>query len=258
MASGFVRVLWGTGDSSQWDTKLATRALNKTMEDVRSCVRRQRAVRGVTYVYGEDNFQYVQSLGFDARLLDKRPILYPSQDGMWRHKLEAIRVAMDDFDEIIYLDHDVQTRFRRVPRRLWRQLKHRAPLQSSLRSYRRVKIGWRQQGRRLLPAGAFIYMRDRKIAERLVEVAKAQPTWTDEHCMAYVIDELDPYLWSSGVDAGIAKYGSTFAPYCYRVKGMVAPCAQPLFVTRRERRKQARQESASAQIPFTAPSTSSL
>ena len=233
MRSGFIRALWGSGDAGLWEPALADRAVCKTWQDVRNCWRAQRHLRAVTYVYGRENFDFARSLGYAVELVDERPVVFQGRGGMWRHKLEILSRALLDFDEVIYLDHDVRKSVRRVPRDLWRRLRRRGPLQAALRQYRRPQCPWRAVARGLLPAGAFIYLRDGAIARRLLEVSSAQPHWSDELCMAYVFDELDPNLWLQGAASGVLRFAQRFDPYCYHVRGMVTACTTPLFVTGR-------------------------
>jgi len=230
MRSGFIRALWGSSDAGIWDPALADRASRKTWQDVRNCWRRQRHLRAVTYVFGRENFEFARHLGYAVELVDERPVVFQGRGGMWRHKLEILHRAMQDFDEVVYLDHDVRKCVRRLPRSLWRRLRRRGPLQAALRQYRRPQCPWRSTAPRLLPAGAFIYLRDAGIARRLLEVSRAQPVWSDEQCMAYVFDELDPGVWLRGAQTGISQFARRFDPYCYHVRGMVTPCSVPLFV----------------------------
>ncbi len=164
----------------------------------------------VYYCWGEWNHDFLSRLGIASILVDAKPVsAWGSEESrnagpngyvnygmsIWRHKLEAIRLALQTHDAVIWLDADVMLTSRRVPKSYWRVLSQGQPLQAVLRSYRRVQCQWRSTGRTIVPHGAAIYCRDTNCVSMMISKMERYPHYTDEVCMAAVLDDLSGGQW---------------------------------------------------------------
>jgi hypothetical protein len=139
------------------------------------------------YVFGEDNYAMTQELGFDAVLVDKRPIIWDMDTEQFRHKLEVFDRAMEDFDEIVFLDWDTIP-VKPIPDNFWDVLGEKDAIQANSIMYRRRKAMWRgRKDSRKLSCAAFVYCRDKKITEGMID------TWigiimspTGSQCLVYI------------------------------------------------------------------------
>jgi hypothetical protein len=126
----------------------------------------------VTYVFGKENQEYLTSLGFEARLINERSVIWDMETELYRHKLDIFKAAMDDFDEIVFLDWDcVPTKA--IPDDFWDVMNKKAPFQANLFQYRTKKCLWRDIDYRKVTNGGFIYLRDKHIAQAFID------NWTE-------------------------------------------------------------------------------
>jgi hypothetical protein len=237
MKRGFVSVLWGDflgrGDLHDRYEKLKEKFnfdFHEIMEKGRvskAMVRRQKIHRNMKsfclqpyskdatiYVFGKENYEVVLKSGLKAVLVHDDPYKYHPVKGIYLHKLDAYRQVMDDFDEVVLLDFDMlQTA--PIPADFWEELNKRGPLQASIHRYRHPRIEGRipKSANALTPAGAFVYIRGKEIAERLWERNQSGDNkWSCEPAMAYVTDELSDG-WKD-----IDHYWENYEPQFYTSK----------------------------------------
>ena len=117
MNGAIIRVIWGGPVKGRPDERW-----EKIWDDVRACREREDPDTFSVYVYGKENFRRLKEMGFSyVYIVDPRP--YPrwidhhrQGDGWiarpWRYKIELIRQAVLDYDQIIFCDWDVE---RHVP-----------------------------------------------------------------------------------------------------------------------------------------------
>lgn len=245
MKTAFVRALWGD--------RLIPRSVVKIRADVTEALNQPLQIPFVTYSFGRENTELLRSCGIDARQISECGIvnffgakrrspsprprfvkgryegpspIYNWGVSMWRHKLVAIAAALEEFDQVVWLDWDCRL-LKRLPVDFWRRIGQGAEVQSSLRQYRRVKCPWRSTGRRIVPGGAFLAVRGRKAIERLLSIQQEHPTWDDEVTAAYHAD------WLQGGWRGEAAYvAAGFEPYCYLIRGQIFRPKVPLFTAK--------------------------
>ena len=140
--------------------------------------------------------------------MDKRPAIWDGM-AMWRHKLEALKLGMQVFKRIVYLDFDCVATAP-LPQDFWHLAEARAPIQASLTGYKRVLTLGRTEDHRKVPNGGFIYVRDRGIPGELIGMWERNHVgkfwWADEALMAAYMDS------TTGGWKGVEHYFSWFEP----------------------------------------------
>lgn len=225
----FIQGLWG-------DERF--RRYAKVRGDVERAAKRPLRPAPVTVLcYGLDNLAFLRRLGFQAICIHPEPVQnYSGHDvdrdhrqdytgsiaygiSSWRHKLEVILSAVEEFKEVVWLDWDCTLELP-LPGDFWRELRRQQPLQMGLRWYRRPQCGWRESDQRLLPHGAWIYCRDPQIIRDVIAIhcTLAEGLCMDEHAFAMWFDQ------QLGGWKGIEAYRSAgYAPRYY------APPTLPYF-----------------------------
>lgn len=186
---GFVRALWGIHEHEGRRFYLRR---TKQDDDIRLMQKNPWVPKSKVYVFGTDNFKMCEELGFDAVLLDERPIIWDMDTQQFRHKLEVFDKAMEDFDEIVFLDWD-NIPVKPIPDNFWDVLGQKAAIQSNMCQYKRKKAMWRgRYDTRKLPNAAFVYIRDKAITEGMLETwEELGKPWSEELVMGRHIDKIN-------------------------------------------------------------------
>jgi len=168
----------------------------------------------ITYVYGEDNYKYLKSLGVDhctsLKLVSKNPWEWPNLIGL-RHKIESYRIAMEDdgYDEIVFLDWDTLPT-RELDSDFWDILGRKKEFQAPLytlkwhispwrRGHEWKKKAWVNKGSRTTINTNFFYIRDKTIPSRIIEAWETMGSIkyqgrhlqeNDEQATCYFVDTL--------------------------------------------------------------------
>ena len=144
------------------------------------------------YVFGKENYEMCQEFGFDSVLLDERPIVWDMDNEQFRHKLEVLDKAMEDFDEIVFMDWDTLP-VKPLPDNFWEKMYEKDPFQATLIMYRRRKAMWRgKTDSRKLSSASFVYLRDKSITEGFIKQwEKMGRPWSEELAISRYIDDLD-------------------------------------------------------------------
>lgn len=201
MKRGFIRGLWGIHDHkgrrfylrrTKIDNDIKMAQLNKNEEPFH------------VFVFGEDNYKYMVDMGFQCELVDKNPIVWDMDKEQFRHKIEVLKLGLEKFDNIVFLDWDCQA-IKPIPNYFWDVLERKAPIQAPLRSYKHWKIKWRQGNR--LPEASFIYIRDKTIGNQLVTLwEELNRPWSEEAVIAKYMDNF------IGGWKGVEEYWKIFEP----------------------------------------------
>lgn len=196
MKRAFIRCVWGaykietplTGFHAA--EKLSRRS--KLDGDIDLILKNQFNEPFIVYVFGKDNFDKMKGLGFNCVLADPNPSPFDQINYVYRNKMELIKYAMeaDGHDEIIYLDWDCRPQ-KKLPDNYWDEFGKRAPIQACLQQYRRRKCLWRTDGDvRKVPNGGFLYIRDKSLPNRAIQIWDTMKQDNDEIAWAKLIDEL--------------------------------------------------------------------
>lgn len=182
----FIRGLWGIYEHG--GRRFYTRRV-KLDNDIKMIGLNQNAQKHITYVFGEDNYKYLTDNGFDARLIDKRPIVWNMDQEQFRHKLEVLYQGLQEFDEIVFLDWDC-TECQPLPSNFWEKLAEKDSIQAVLRHYHKRKAVWRNSDCRKIPEASFVYIREKKIGQELNDLwEKMDKPWSEEVVIAKYIDD---------------------------------------------------------------------
>lgn len=189
----------------------------------------------VNYVFGKENEKYLTDMGFNCVLVDDDPVKYDMENCLYRHKLDILKFAMCDFDEIVFLDWDCRP-VKQVDDAFWNELNKKDIFQANLFQYRTKKCLWRKIDWRKVCNGGFLYLRDNNIPDEFIECydrlyAKAEEIRESrekqgkkirfrEKCLAFD-DEPSFSLWvdeySNGWQ-GLYHYWHHFEPECCNLK----------------------------------------
>lgn len=167
MSAAFIRCLWGSYSTEPgWRGKCRS----KMDRDIQRCLKAKRKIQFNTYVFGEENFKMLIGNGLtNCTLVDKKATVWSTQTQMFRHKLEAFRLGMQDFDKIVFLDWDVFL-LCPLPPDFWKILGRKQPIQAVLRQYAKSMAPWRTQDHKQIPSASFVYIRDKQIPHDLISV----------------------------------------------------------------------------------------
>ena len=206
MSKAFIRGLWGIYEH---EGRRFFKRRTKLDNDFKLIRLNKNAPKHITYVFGKDNYKYLIDQGFEARLVDKRPIVWDMNKEQFRHKLEVLHQGMQEFDEIVFLDWDC-TACRPLPRTFWKQLRKKASIQAVLRRYHKIKAPWRKTDRRKFPEASFVYVNDPQVTIDLNNLwEKMGRPWSEEKVMAKYIDG----LMENPSEEWLNKYWNAFEPH---------------------------------------------
>jgi hypothetical protein len=200
----YIRALWGIYDKSTNIKKRRYRIDN----DIKTIQNNPYQHDYIVYVFGDDNYNMLKEKNVKCVKVDSRPFLFDIDKHQFRHKLELIKVAMEDYDEIVYLDWDCIPK-KEITDDVWKHLNKKEKIQATLQQYHRRKCPWRNEELRKVPNGGFIYLRDKTLPDLAIkkweELGRQD---NDEPSWAKITDEL------MGGWQGIDKYWDLFEPMC--------------------------------------------
>lgn len=157
----FIRTIWG-------DTSCNGIRNGKMNSDIMNILDSKYENDFVVYTFGEENHAFLESLGFDSRLISKEPVLYDMEKQLYRHKLDALKAAMEDFDEIAFLDWDCRA-VQPIPSNFWEICGEKEVFQANLFLYRTKKCLWREADWRKVCNGGYLYLRDKNIPDQFIK-----------------------------------------------------------------------------------------
>jgi len=163
MKRALVRGLWGNVLSDPYGTTIRGSKVAKDIEAAK-----QTGLPVVVYTMGTKNHEWLTGYGFDSRLISNDSIIWDMERELYRHKLQILQSAIEDFDEIVFLDWDC------VPRKkfndgFWQLLGKKESFQANLFQYRTKKCLWRDTDWRKVCNGGFIYIRDKSIPDKFIQ-----------------------------------------------------------------------------------------
>jgi len=199
----FVRGLWGI--YSQENFIIERRY--KMDYDIRLTIANKFSPPSVTYVFGLENFKYLKGLGLeDVRMVSADPNPYDLTGEQFRHKLDIFKYAMEDFDEILFVDWDCVSK-KKVPADTWERMGKKEFCQANLQQYRRRKCHWRgNQDSRKLPNAGFVYCREKDFPDEIIKCWERDPQPSSEPPLARAMDE------RMGGWVGMEKYWDLYEP----------------------------------------------
>ena len=97
----FIRAFWGDLRTDR----------QKYIKEIREAAR-NRSLNEIVYVWGDENYDVIKSFGYNTIQMSEEPTEFGNdfvKDGthFFLHKYAAMRKAIEDFGECIFLDWDV-------------------------------------------------------------------------------------------------------------------------------------------------------
>ena len=239
----FIRGLWGDGPETGNETK----TLPKILVDIDKCLKISPQPQPLhVYAWGKVNAHFLATKGIDSFVMSDDGIenfigaterdykangIVNWGTGIWRHKLEALKTALQTFDAIIWLDWDCHQVVDKLPEDFWDRFADGPEFQGSLRRYTRPQCFWRAKraDKRYLVHGAFMYCRSLPFIERTIKWCHEYfPTVNEEIPLSYAVDQL-----TDGWQGADHWKEAGFEPYCYdqRKKWVHRP-TEVLFLNR--------------------------
>ena len=237
VTSAFVSGLWGD------EVQLCYSGIKpyKVYDDARTAALADfRPEPRIVYAYGDGNAAFLESIGVTSILLSPDPVpnftgqaerrtgksvVHAYGASVWRAKIEFIAKAVEEHDEVVWLDWDIHL-VKPLPADFWDRMRERRPFQAALRQLHRRQADWRKHDPRKLHHGGFVYVRGRGVAERLLRLCVEHPMLNDELVYCKLVDEM-----MGGEFLGPEAYREMgFQPYCYNiVRGMCWPVEDEVF-----------------------------
>jgi len=173
MTKTFIRALWGECFGSNTTNPRPSKMLDDILSNQKS------EIHFVVYTFGLSNHAKLSEMGFTSKLICEEMQKWNMKLELYRHKLEILKHAMMDYDEIVYLDWDCKL-IKPFPDNFWDILAKGDSFQANLFQYRTKKCLWRRTDHRKTCNGGFIYMRDKSIPDKLIQNWENLKKWVEE------------------------------------------------------------------------------
>lgn len=167
---------------------LVKNRLEKIYSNVERSLKEPFKFNFVCYTFGIKNHEKLLNMGINSKLIDE----FPNPYFYYRHKLEAIKHAMMEYDEILFLDWD-SFPVREIDDNIWEILGSRGDIQLSLSKYSHARLNHRNgRENKYCPSGSFIYLKDKKIIDKLIEDMRQNKmeVWSEEPSLARITYEI--------------------------------------------------------------------
>jgi len=210
MKRAIIKGIWGTSEPP-------TKARNKLKAEIPSIIKHQFTIPSIIYAFGQENCDFVKKSGANCILLNDNPAPFESKY-QFRNKLEMIKYAMevDGYDEILWIDWDCVP-IKKMPDNYWGVLNKKESFQACLHIYHRKKCGWRKRSPRTVPNGGFIYLRDKTIISKVINIWEGNQQDNDEPAWAKYTDSIMGEF--IGTSESLKKYWDMFEPYFCNLHG---------------------------------------
>ena len=142
----------------------------------------------ITYVWGKENFEGLKELGFNCELVWDEPFQWDLVECQYRHKLEALKIAMRNYDEILHVDWDCIP-LKEEDDNMWELMENKSSFQANLIRYKKHKLFWRDCDRNIVPNGGCVFISDKTIPDKLINYWEELQGPSAEPPMAKYIDE---------------------------------------------------------------------
>jgi len=176
MKRAIIRALWGSFYG--FDSDITTPKPSKLLNEIKSQSECELCKTEV-YVFGTWNCNFLKSLKYNPVQISEKNSIWDMKTELYRHKLEVLKCAMTDYDEIVYLDWDCIPQ-KTITDDIWGILGKKESLQANLQLYKSKKCLWRKVDQRKTCNGGFIYIRDKNIPDLLIKNWDGFKKFTDE------------------------------------------------------------------------------
>ena len=214
MNKSVVRLWWG--DKNRNDHRKKNRLLME--QTLRLVMNDKHQVPFVTYVCGQDNYDYLKSEGLEnLSLVTKNPRLDIPVEIDAQHRLYLCDIAMKDFNEIICVNWDCRL-VNPFTDNVWTILRKKEPLQAALicskrrKAYKLPMVHTRGEDGHIFALDGFLYLRDPTLPQnilKLLDDPEIKNKWTPEALVSTYIDYIN------GKWIGLQKYYELYEPDCF-------------------------------------------
>jgi hypothetical protein len=185
----FVRGIWGVYDNGSMGKAYSRR--RKIDNDILLAKLNPYAPKCKVYVFGEDNFKYIKDMGFDAVLIDKKPICWDMVKEQYRHKIEIWKAGLQENDEIVFLDWDCVP-CAPIPSDLWNVLGESGNIKTTIYMYRLKRLHTRKGDERKLSSSTFVYIKGKEIVDGIIQTwERIGRPWQEEVALSQYIDDMN-------------------------------------------------------------------
>jgi len=231
MRQAFIRAIWGFEANVKNNYHTRDKIL-KEIELHKKCKYQQPFI---VYCWGTDNYNFIDAQKIPnctLHLVSPNPSQWPNEIH-WRHKLEVFKLAMKEYDEIVFLDWDTFP-IAPLPTDFWDTLRKGSAIKASLIKY---KIGgrsspyWRNTNKDLAVGAAWVYMRDKTIPDGIIKTWEdLGRNWSEEQALTKYLDD------RGGGWKGRRHYLKTFEPiFFYHHRGQATRPLWPGWVIKNKR-----------------------
>jgi hypothetical protein len=196
MTNSFIHGLWGIYSAkNRWWSRLS-----KCDQDIKLYGLNPYSPKTVVYIFGEDNFKRMTDLGFDCRLIDKRPHVWDMETEQYRHKMEIWKAGTQEFDAVTFLDFDCIP-LKPIPNDFWDVMNKGEPIKTPIYMYHKKRVNRPPNDFRKVSSASFVYIRGKEHAEGMIKLwEETGKPWKEEYTLTLYIDKL------SGGWKGVENY----------------------------------------------------
>lgn len=190
----FVRALWGIHKGLEKYYVNRTK-IDDEIELLKHCKYNEPFI---AYVFGRDNYNHLEKQAKDIpmmkiKLVSEEPVLWDMEKQQFRHKLEVLRLAMLEFDEIVFLDWDTIP-IKPLPEDFWDVLAKKDSIQATMVSYHvrgPSAPNWREVDRDKTCSASWLYIRDKTIPDKIIKIWEdIGGEWSEERSITKYTDEI--------------------------------------------------------------------
>ncbi len=210
-----IRGLWGNATLTRRGYRPPD-AHHDILTQFKKAKKRQDQVDKV-YVFGQDNYDYLCHLDYEAVLIDHRSWAMPEGDreytlrngavrggaSHWWHKLKIFDIALQEHKAIVWVDTRAE-QLKRITDEYWLEKAAKKPVQAAI--YRVVNRVWgapwrgddAPRGLRtsrhpsvFVPGCGCVYLREHEIAKELLRIQAENKHWLDHQVLAWYIDQVN-------------------------------------------------------------------
>ena len=187
LTNSFIHGLWGIySNKSHWWTRLA-----KCDQDIRLYKLNPYSPKTVVYIFGEDNYKRMVDLGFDCRLIEKRPHVFDMETEQYRHKMEIWKYGTEEFDAINFLDFDCVP-LKPIPSDYWDVMNVGEPIKTPIYVYHKKRVNRPPNDFRKVSSASFVYIRGKNHMKEMIELwEKTGRPWKEEYTLTLYIDNMN-------------------------------------------------------------------
>jgi len=207
----FVHCLWGIPPThpdykdNHWFSRLS-----KVGDDIKLYMANPYSPETTVYIFGQENYKRMIDLGFECKLLDKRPYVFDMEKSQYTHKIVCWQEATIDFDSMVFLDWDCVP-LKPIHTYFWDRMNEGSEIKAPIYIYHRKRVYRPPNDHRKVCSASFVYIKGHKHADGIMKtwIEMGKP-WKEEEPETKYIDSL------SGGWKDVENY-KQHDTYCYQM-----------------------------------------